>query len=412
MFFPAVMKSKIIVPLLILSMLLLGCAPKIEIPTTDDTGVTPEGVAELVKANNQFGLDIYSKVSQEPGNVFISPWSLSSALSMTYEGARGKTADEMKKVMHLPDAEVRHSSFAKLFNDINKKDKEYQLYTANALWAQKDYPFLPEYLNLVEKYYAGKATNVDFAGNTEQARLTINKWVEDYTNNKIKDLFAPNSLTPLTRLVLTNAIYFKGNWEKQFDKGATHDADFRINAEKNVQVPMMSMHEEDFNYFEDDKLQILEMPYEGEELSMMVLLPKNDDLKTVESIITPDSLELWRSSLRQESMDVYMPKFTFETKYILNDVLKAMGMPLAFSETADFSGMNGKKELFIGIVVHQAFVEVNEEGTEAAAATGAGMTLSAMPVTKTFRADHPFVFLIQERNTGNILFLGRVVDPS
>ena len=406
------MKSKIIVPLLILSMLLLGCAPQIEIPITDDTGTTEEGINELVKANNQFGLDIYSAVSQEPGNVFISPWSLASALSMTYEGARGQTADEMKNAMHLPDAEVRHSSFAKLFNDINKKDKKYQLFTANALWAQKDYPFLPEYLNLVEKYYAGKATNVDFIGNTEQARTAINDWVEDHTNDKIKNLFEKGVLTDMTRLVLTNAIYFKGTWLKQFEKSDTFDADFRINPEKTIQVPMMSMHEEEFNYYEDDKMQILEMPYDGEELSILVLLPKDNDLTELERTISADDLGAWRGALRQETLDVYIPKFTFETKYSLSDILANMGMPTAFSMGADFSGMNGKKELFIGIVVHQAFVEVNEEGTEAAAATGVDMTLSAMPMTKTFRADHPFIFLIQERNSGNILFLGRVIDPS
>ncbi|MBD3303996.1 serpin family protein [Candidatus Woesearchaeota archaeon] len=410
------MKCKIIFPLLILSMLLLGCAPQPTIPDTpsvDDTGATPEDVAELVKANNQFGLDIYSEISQKPGNVFISPWSLSSALSMTYEGARGQTADEMKEVMHLPDVETRHSSFAKLFNDINKKDKSYELYTANALWAQEDYPFLPEYLNLIEKYYAGKATNVDFAGNTEQARKTINTWVEDHTNNKIKDLFAKGVLKPATRLVLTNAIYFKGTWLKQFDKSDTFDADFRVNPEKTVQVPMMSMHEEDFNYFEDDKMQVLEMPYDGEDLSMLILLPKDDDLKSLESAITADKLSEWNQNLGQETLDVYFPKFTFETKYSLSDTLQAMGMPAAFSMNADFSGMDGSKMLYISSVIHQAFVEVNEEGTEAAAATGVVMTLKeAMPVVKTFRADHPFIFLIQEKSTGNILFLGRVIDPS
>jgi len=331
---------------------------------------------------------------------------------MTYEGARGQAADEMKSVMHLPDAEVRHSSFAKLFNDINKKDKKYQLFTANALWAQKDYPFLPEYLNLVEKYYAGKATNVDFIGNTEQARTAINDWVEDHTNDKIKNLFEKGVLTDMTRLVLTNAIYFKGTWLKQFEKSDTFDADFRISKDKTVQVPMMSMHEEEFNYYEDDKMQILEMPYDGEELSILVLLPKDNDLTELERTISADDLGAWRGALRQETLDVYIPKFTFETKYSLSDILANMGMPTAFSMGADFSGMNGKKELFIGIVVHQAFVEVNEEGTEAAAATGVDMTLSAMPMTKTFRADHPFIFLIQERNSGNILFLGRVIDPS
>ncbi|MBW3002652.1 serpin family protein [Candidatus Woesearchaeota archaeon] len=405
------MKYQIIVPLLILSMLLLGCAPEIEIPTTDDTGATAEGVAELVKANNQFGIDIYDNLSQTPGNVFISPWSLASALSMTYEGARGQTADEMKDVLHLPDAEVRHSSFAKLFNDINKKDKDYQLYTANALWAQKDYPFLPEYMNLVEKYYAGKATNVDFAGNTEQARLTINKWVEDHTNNKIKELFEPGILSSMTRLVLTNAIYFKGNWAKQFDKSATHDADFKVDKDTTVQVDMMSMHDEDFNYYEDDTLQVLEMPYEGDELSMMVLLPK-EGLEKIESTISAENIDAWRNSLHQESLDVYMPKFTFETKYGLVGVLKKLGMPTACSMDADFSGMDGSQILFIHSVIHQAFVEVNEEGTEAAAATGVEMAFKAMPMVKTFRADHPFIFLIQERNSGNILFMGRVVDPS
>ena len=406
------MKNKIIAPLLILSMLLLGCAPQIEIPSADDSGATLEGVNELVKASNQFGLDIYSRLSQKPGNVFISPWSLSSALSMTYEGARGDTADEMKNVMHLPDAEARQSSFARLFNDINKKDKKYLLYTANALWAQEGFDFLPEYFNLVEKYYAGKASNVDFAGDLEESRKTINKWVKDNTNDRIKNLFPSGSLNALTRLVLTNAVYFKGSWDMQFDKKSTHSADFRTGAGSVVQVDMMSMQDKEFSYYEDDKLQVLEMDYAGDDLSMLVLLPKEDGLDWLESTISADALADWRKGLHEEKLDVYIPKFTFETKYFLNDVLKEMGMPLAFSEDADFSGMDGRKDLFIGIVVHQAFVEVNEEGTEAAAATGVGMTLTAMPMTKTFRADRPFLFVIQQKNTGNILFLGRVVDPS
>jgi serpin B len=405
------MKTKIIISMLILSMFLLGCAPQIEIPTVDDTSATPEGINEVVKANNQFGLDIYSKISQEPGNVFISPWSLASALSMTYEGARGNTAEEMKNVMHLPDDKVRRSSFAKLFNEINKKDKKYQLFTANALWAQEDYPFLPEYMNLVEKYYAGKATNVDFAGDTEQARTTINDWVEDHTNNKIKNLFEKGVLTDMTRLVLTNAIYFKGTWLKQFEKSDTFDADFRINSEKTVQVPMMSMHKEEFKYYEDDKMQILEMPYDGEELSMLVLLPKKDDLTELENTISADKLSGWNQNLRQETLDVYMPKFTFETKYSLAETLANMGMPTAFSGGADFSGMDGSNILYITAVIHQAFVEVNEEGTEAAAATGVVMAKTAISQTLTFRADHPFIFLIQERNSGNILFLGKIVNP-
>jgi len=386
-------------------------------PRADDTGATPEDVSSVVNANNQFALDLYSELKdKEEGNIFFSPYSISTALAMTYEGARGKTAEEIQSVFHFPEGNsTRRSSVAAIYNQLNKKDAKYKLHTANALWVQKDYQILKKYLDTIEKYYVGKAKNVDFKGATEEVRKTINRWVENKTNNKIKDLFPRGSLTPLTRLVLTNAIYFKGEWVKQFDKEVTREEKFRIAPNKTVKVPMMRRTDKEakFNYAETKDLQILEMLYEGQELSMLVLLPKNNDLKSLEKLLTSEKLNQLKNELKEQRVDVYIPKFTFDSKYFLNENLQEMGMPLAFlPDAADFSGIDGTKDLFIQLVVHQAFVDVNEEGTEAAAATGIGLGITSIPQIVVFRADHPFIFLIQERETGNILFIGRVVNPA
>jgi serpin B len=215
-----------------------------------------------------------------------------------------------------------------------------------------------------------------------------------------------------TRLVITNAIYFNGNWVKQFDKNKTKQEEFRVSKNITVQVPMMQRTDKltKFNYAQTEELQILEMLYEGEELSMLIILPKNEDLKSIEESLTVEKLTEWKNELREERVDVFIPKFTFKTKYSMKEYLKEMGMQLAFTPgAADFSGIDGTKNLFIDMIIHQAYVEVNEEGTEAAAATGVVIPVSMVP---QFRADHPFIFLIQERETGNILFLGRVVNPN
>ncbi|MFH0762728.1 MAG: serpin family protein [Candidatus Omnitrophota bacterium] len=378
----------------------------------------------VVNANNQFAFDLYSKYKSKDGNIFYSPYSISSALAMTYEGARGKTAEEMQAVFHFPqDASRRRDSFLKIYQQINKKDKKYKLSIANALWAQEDYKFLEDYFNLVGKYYGGKTTNLDFINETEKSRLTINSWVEEQTNNKIKDLIPRGILNSLTRLVLTNAIYFKGFWLKQFDKKDTKEEDFRVSPGNKIKTQMMRLtgEEANFNYAETDKLQILELPYEGNDLSMLILLPKEDDLKAMEESLNSEKLSEWKKLLKNEEVNVYLPKFKFETKYFMAQDLKSMGMPTAFSlgidfgGEADFSGMTGNKRLNIDQVIHQAFVEVNEEGTEAAAATAVVMTegLSMLPKPiKIFKADHPFIFIIQDRDTGNILFVGRVSDPT
>lgn len=386
------------------------------VPILDDTESTSEKVSTVIEANNQFALDLYSKYRAKEGNIFFSPYSISTALAMTYEGAKGQTAEEMQSVFYFPeDNDARRSSYANLYNEINKKDKKYKLQTANALWAQQDYQFLDEYFNTVEKYYGGKVTNLDFVAETEKSRQIINTWVEDQTNDKIKDLIPSGAIDAMTRLVLTNAIYFKGNWALQFDEDNTREADFKISPSETVKAQMMSLIGEKakFNHAETEDLQILEMPYEGEDLSMLVLLPKEDNLDQVEQTISVAQLNEWREMLQEGKINVYLPKFKFETKYFMAQDLKGMGMPLAFSDTADFSGMTGKRDLFISQVIHQAFVEVNEEGTEAAAATAVIVALTAINEDpKEFRADHPFIFIIQQKDTGNILFMGRVNDPN
>jgi len=406
----------ILLLLFLVIILINGCVKALEnpeeiIPTAADSKATNEGVGIVVGANNQFALDLYLKFKDEEENIFFSPYSISTALAMTYEGARGKTAEEMRSVFYFPeDDDIRRYSFARIYNQINKKDKKYKLHTANALWTQIDYSFLDEYLDVVEKYYAGKATNLDFGNETEKSRETINGWVEERTNNKIKDLIPAGILNADTRLVLTNAIYFKGTWLLQFNKEYTRQEDFKVNPEKTVKVDMMNLIDEEFNYGETEELQVLEMLYDGEELSMLVILPKEDNLKSAEDLLSLKKLNELRNALTKQKVDVYIPKFKFETKYFMKETLMEMGMSSAFGG-ADFSGMNGTKNLFIDNVIHQAFVEVNEEGTEAAAATALVMK-EAISEKIVFNADHPFIFMIQERETGNILFMGRVFDPT
>jgi serpin B len=409
--------SKIITFIAVLALIVAGVlivgisgCQTIEKPKVNDTGATIESAKTVVDANNQLAFDLYNKFSKT-GNVFYSPFSISTALAMTYEGANGTTADEMKKVLHLP-SENRQASFAKVINEINAGSKDYQLSTANALWAQKDFTFLDSYFNLVNNYYGGNVTNLDFKTDSENSRQTINNWVEEQTNNKIKDLIPQGVLNELTRLVLTNAIYFKGKWVMQFDEKNTKDADFKTDSGA-VQAKMMELEDERFNYGESDNMQIIELPYNGNDTSMIIILPK-ENLTSIEASLNLENLELWKSSMFNQKVNIFIPKFKFETKYMMKPMLIEMGMPEAFSDNADFSGMTGKKDLKISQVIHQAYVDVNEEGTEAAAATAVVFEVTAINPgsIKVFRADHPFIFIIQQKDSGNILFMGRVENPN
>ena len=387
-----------------------------------DTGST-KAVAD---ANNRFAFDLYLRLAKDKeytgSNIFFSPFSLSSALAITYEGAKGKTADEIRSVFYFPaNDSTRRGGFAGLNAGINSGDPGYSLRTANALWAEKTYPFLTGYVSTAERFYGAKITNLDFIGHPEDSRITINTWVEDKTEDRIKDLIPAGVINPMTRLVITNAIYFKGDWVKQFDKNKTADADFRTDSGQTVKVPMMQRTDEDavYLYAENNDLQMLSMPYEhttGKELSMLVLLPRADNLTATEASLSADTLSALERSATSRRMMVYFPKYTLKTHYSLPGTLGAMGMPTAFTGNADFSGMDGTKNLLISDVIHQAFVDVNEEGTEAAAATAVVMRMMAAPgnpePVPVFRADHPFIFLIQDDETGSILFMGRVVNPA
>lgn len=373
--------------------------------------------AAVVWGNNEFAFDLYKKLRGREGNLFLSPFSISTALAMTYAGARGGTEARMAKVLHLTlPGEELHSAFAELIRglDEGKKGRGYELVVANALWGQKGYGFLKEYLDLTRSCYGAGLHEVDFEKAAEAARKTINAWVEEKTKDKIKDLIKPGVLDSLTRLVLTNAIYFKGQWASRFKEEETKDSPFTLSSGKKINVPMMNQTEE-FGYIEDGNAKALELPYKGDRLSMVVLLPKKvNGLAGLEESLTAKKLSKWLSAVRKQEVVVSLPRFKFTSEFGLADVLKSMGMTDAFSlPPADFSGMDGKKDLFISAVIHKAFVEVNEEGTEAAAATAVVMKLeAAMPEPiPVFRADHPFLFIIRDTKTGSILFMGRVAKP-
>lgn len=371
----------------------------------------------VVEGNNKFSLELYGKLKDKQGNLFLSPYSISTALAMTCAGARGETEKQMAKTLQFPTVisnEQFHKEFGSIISRLNAAGQigGYELVVANALWGQKDYKFKEDFLTLVKSNYEGSLEQVDFAKQTEEARKTINDWVEKKTKDKIKELIKPGMLDTMTRLVLTNAIYFKGKWATQFKPELTRDAPFTLPGGEKVNAPMMNQTG-NFGYTETDTIQILEMPYVGNGLSMVILLPKNlDGIKDLEKELTSDNLTEWLFNKRKREVQVYLPRFKMTSEFSLADTLSAMGMPDAFSAKADFSGMTDSRDLFISAVVHKAFVEVNEEGTEAAAATGVGMKLTSVaPPPPVFRADHPFIFLIRDNQTGSILFLGRCENP-
>lgn len=368
---------------------------------------------EIAGSNNAFAFDLYKQIAAGQGNLFLSPYSISSALAMAYAGARGNTEAQMAKVMRyeLPQ-EVLHRAFGQINEVLNKPSKDYKLSVTNALWSQIGLDFAKGYLETVQTGYGPGLRLVDFAGKTEQARLTINKWVEEQTENKIKELIKPEVLDPLTRLVLTNAIYFKGQWEQQFKKELTKDADFTLLSRKTARVPFMNQ-QGSFNFAEVDGLKAIELAYAGGDLSMLVLLPKSAaDYQEFEKNLSYAMFSELISRLRKETVSISMPKFTFEAELGLGGTLQRMGMTDAFSDyLANFSGISDTF-LYITAVIHKAFIEVNEEGSEAAAATAVVMgTKSIAPEPRQFIADRPFFFAIRDLRTGSILFMGRVQDP-
>jgi len=367
---------------------------------------------------SDFALNMYSELSSKEGNIFFSPWSISNAFAMLYEGSQGNTREQMRQVFHFSENDTqRRNLYSSFITAANEGDHEYQIKIGNALWLQKDFPIIQDYLNTIQTHYGGLARNVDFRSQTEQARNEINKWINETTNGKIPELFSQGALNSDSRFVLTNAIYFKGDWQSAFDKADTREQPFKMSDSKSVNVPMMRQYIEDAPYAETDNLQILELPYKGREISMLILLPKNNDIKDLESGLSAQKLAYWRAILnddgddKESNVNVWLPKFKITKDVQLGDSLKKLGMPDAFSPQANFLGITSAP-IQISEAIHKAYVDVNEEGTEAAAATGIEMDIQSVPYAHSFIADHPFIFLIKENNSGNILFMGRVVNPA
>ncbi len=377
-------------------------------------------LAEIVDGGNQFALDLYQRMRSIKGNLFFSPSSISTALAMAYAGAAGETEAEMAKTLHFRMSKERlHEAMTALQAFWKTPDKKtgIRLNLANRLWGQQSYEFLPEFMTVTRDQYGAELARLDFA-QSEAARQTINGWVQQQTQDKITDLIPAGSISADTKLVLTNAVYFHGIWTDPFKKNVTKDQDFFIAATDKIKVPMM--HRSDaFRYGAIDDLQILEMPYGDGSLSMVLLLPsKIDGLAELEAKLTFQNLRSWTASVRQEEeVKVYLPRFKTTSQFEISGMLQAMGMKSAFdASTADFSGMTGGKDLFISAAIHKAFVDVNEEGTEAAAATGIIMAPTAAVIDEpkpppVFRADHPFVFMIRDNRNQAILFLGRIMNP-
>jgi serpin B len=378
-------------------------------------------LSAVVDGGDHFAFDLYGRLRAGQGNLFFSPASISTALAMTLAGAAGETATEMARTLHV---QMPKEQLDEAMRDLlaawksNEKKAGYQLQMANRLWAQSGQQFLPGFLAVTRDDYGAELARLDFVTQAEQARQTINKWVEDQTANKITDLIPSAALLKAARLVLTNAVYFKGDWTDPFDKSRTKDEDFHVAADRTIKAPLMSTRHR-LSYAAADGMQILELPYGDRSLSLIAILPeKPGGLADLEGKLTFDNWRQWTGLLQPQEVIVYLPRFKTTSQFELGRLLQSMGMVSAFvPHAADFSGMTGNRDLYISAVLHKAFVDVNEEGTEAAAATAVVMVrASARPLRPTkppvFRADHPFVFAIRDNRNGAILFLGRVADPT
>ena len=356
----------------------------------------------LTAQGDDFAFKLYGLLRTAPGNLFFSPASIEAALVMTREGAAGNTLRQMSLL--LPDAAI----FPKTGTNVT-------LESANALWVDRKFPILGNFKTTVEEKYGAEIRTADFTGQPEVERGTVNHWVEGKTRDKIKNLLPPGSVTTDTRLILVNAIYFKGDWLHAFEKEKTAEEPFWMTPGASTNVLMMTMKPERFSYMENECFQCLELPYLGEEVSMLIVLPREKDgLARVEEGLSADALGGWMAALSRTEVEVHLPRFKIESEFdSLVKTLAALGMTDAFNPAlADFSGISADP-LFISDVVHKAFVQVDEEGTEAAAATGIIMRTTSMPMPpKVFRADHPFFFLIRAKESGEILFAGRVCNPA
>ena len=380
-----------------------------------------DDAAAIALANNQFAFDLYARLVPDHDNFFMSPFSISTALAMVDAGAAGTTDQELRQTLHftLPGDRM-HSAYGALLDslDTGRGFGAYTLATANRLFGQIGLPFLPDFLTITRRDYDAELQPVDFERDPEAARATVNAWVGEQTDGKIEELFASGAFDGTTRLALANAIVFKGAWARHFDSGLTADGAFQLSDGRTIQTPMM--HKRDViatTGIPGGRLGVL--PFRGKDLSMLVLLPdRADGLPALEAQLTGDAIgplldrvQTLQVPSNAEKVDVALPRFSITSGAELPELLAELGMASAFdADTADFSGMDGRRDLYIQRVVHKATITVDENGAEAAAATGVGVGVTSLP--QPFVADHAFVFAIYDHVTGSILFLGRVVNPS
>ena len=410
-----------------LSLLLSACVPStsVSIAKSDLQRVTapdapPDQIQALVENNNIFAFDLYRSLQAQDGNLFYSPYSISLALAMTYAGARGATESQMAQTLHFLPQDQLHPAFNALDLQLAERGKAasdeetpLQLNIANAVWAEQTYPFLQSFLDTIALNYGAGIRLADFINQYEAVRKEINSWVSDQTQDKIKDLIPEGVLDTNTRMALVNAIYFKADWLHPFDADSTRDAPFHLLDGSEVTVPMMNQGTF-IPYAKGDGFQAIELAYQGETAAMDVIVPDEGRFEEVESSLDYETASDVLGSLQPTSVSLGLPKFKFESAFGLADQLKALGMTDAFDpDQADFTGMSERNDLYISAVVHKAFVAVDEKGTEAAAATAVIVGVTSAPLFDvTLTIDRPFIFLIRDIPTGQILFVGRVLNPA
>lgn len=440
--------AKTAVCLLSISLLLSACAGQAPTAATKPAGqssglvrsnlersvnvqVLQTDAAALAAGNRAFAIDLYRQLSSTDGNLIFSPFSVSLAMAMVDAGARAQTLDQINTGMHftLPSAQL-HPAFNSLdasleslgvpagtpqpTDEYNLGD-DFQLNIANSLWGQANHTFLPEYLDLLAQNYGAGLQTLDFTKDPDAARKIINNWVSEKTKDKIQDLFAQGTITPDTRLVLANAIYFKASWQSVFYKENTKDGPFTLMDSSQVTVPMMTSGKTANQYFKGSDYTAVSLPYRGSQVEMIIVLPDTGNFQNFEKEFDSAKLEEVLNSLSGSAVDLTLPRFKVESSFSLNQALSSLGISAAFNpDQADFSGMDGQQDLYISQVVHKAFIQTDESGTEAAAATGIAMEASSMPVETPPQVivDHPFLFFIYDQTSGSILFEGRVLDPS
>jgi serpin B len=386
--------------------------------------VTAGDLSSLVEGNSAFAFDLYDALRNQEGNLFFSPFSVSLALAMTYAGARGETEAQMARTLHytLPQERL-HAAFNALDQQLSSRGanargqdgKPFRLKLANSVWGQTGYQFLPSYLETLARQYGAGLRLSDFQSAPEPSRVAINDWVEEQTEGKIVDLLPRGSIDALTRMVLVNAIYFNAAWTHSFEKANTRPGPFNLLDGRQVEVPMMSRTLHSLSYAKGDGFQAVELPYDGREVSMVILLPDAGGFSGFEDSLDAALVDAALSALQPRFVALTLPKFNYSSEFSLAKTLSAMGMPDAMVyRQADFSGMDGTRELFISDVVHKAVVAVDERGTEAAAATAVIVATASAPVDQplVFTVDRPFVFLIRDLQTGAVLFVGRVLNPA